>query len=519
MTARYWPLKRGFIITSPFGPRPGGFHTGTDFGWFGGSAGLPVYAIQSGTVIYAGAADGYGGPAPAGWLVIDSIDAEGSGCLEYGHIISEVQPGQHVTAGQRIGRINPDEATNGGVSPHLHVSSMPREYNPGTKQDVIPRLRNALYPDEKPTPSKPKTGGAMREIDWTSAGVNSSSRYGSAVRLWVQHTQEGNGTAESLARYLQNPSSGVSYHYTGDDASNTIVAVVDTDRASWSVLDANPYTINFCYAGSRADMSRQEWLDKFGRTIDYAAFLFVQDAIKYNPLAPQVIDYADVRRGRSGATDHKGITVGLGIGDHTDVGPNYPWDVFMAAVERHAKGTNITVVVNAIDEQAKVTPWLGTRITQGENTCPDGRGRWAQFEHGYIYWTPTTGARPIPTNIFETWAELEYETGPLGYPVNYHTVLPVEGEPKVGDVQAFEGGVIYRRYGQPGYWVHGAIGERWKRDGFESSLWGWPISNETKFPGGAYQDFERGRITWSEDNTLGLKPTDGPDEIVPATTH
>ncbi|AEV52247.1 putative lysin [Nocardia phage NBR1] len=359
----------------------------------------------------------------------------------------------------------------------------------------------------------------MRELDWTAGGVNSSGRYGSAVRLFVLHTQEGNGTAESLARYLQNPNSGVSYHYTGDDASDTIVDVVDTDRASWSVLDANPYTINACFAGSRASQSRAEWVNKFSKTMDEFARLFVQDAAKYNPLAPVVIDYADVSRGRSGATDHRGITVGLGIGDHTDVGPNFPWDIFMGHVARHASGQNIPVVVNMIDQMAKAAPWLGTRKTKGENVTPDGRGRWAEFESGYIYWTPTTGARPIPLNIFQTWADLGYERGPLGYPVAFHTVLPVEGEEKVGDVQAFEGGVIYRKYGQPGFYVRGAIGETWKRAGFERSRWGWPKSNEVPLQGGAYQEFEGGRIFWSADGTMGLVPMDGPDEIVPGPAH
>lgn len=60
--ARFWPLESGRIITSPFGPRDGDIHTGVDFGWPGGSAGKPVYAIQAGTVIFAGAAQGYGGP-------------------------------------------------------------------------------------------------------------------------------------------------------------------------------------------------------------------------------------------------------------------------------------------------------------------------------------------------------------------------------------------------------------------------------------------------------------------------
>lgn len=357
----------------------------------------------------------------------------------------------------------------------------------------------------------------MHEIDETGVSPNHSSRWGSNVRLFVLHTQEGRGTARSLANYLQAAASQVSYHYSIDD--DTCIAVIDTDRASWSVLDANPYTINLCFAGSSVNMSRQEWIDRYSNAIDYAARLFVQDAAKYDPLSPMVIDYTDVGRGRSGATDHKGITDGLGIGSHTDVGPNFPWNLFIAAVARYAKGLPIAPLVNMIDEQAKVTPWLGARVTVGENTCPDGRGRWVQFEHGYIYWTPTTGARPIPTNLFEAWAELGWERGPLGYPVAYHTVLPISGEVTIGDVQAFEHGVLYRRHGQPGYWVHGAIGARWAREGYENSRWGWPISNETAFEGGAVQDFEYGRITWSADGTLGLDIVDGPDEIVPAPSH
>jgi peptidoglycan hydrolase-like protein with peptidoglycan-binding domain len=151
---RYWPVGRGHIITSKFGWRPGGFHSGTDFGWPGGSAGKPVYAAQSGTVIYAGGAQGYGGPDPAGWLVIDSSRAEGGGCVEYGHIIREVARGDHVTAGQRIAYINPNRQTNGGVAPHLHLSVMPREYNPSAKIDPVPWLGNAVIPDATPAPAE-----------------------------------------------------------------------------------------------------------------------------------------------------------------------------------------------------------------------------------------------------------------------------------------------------------------------------------------------------------------------------
>ncbi|EUA24061.1 gp25 domain protein [Mycobacterium xenopi 3993] len=58
------------------------------------------------------------------------------------------------------------------------------------------------------------------------------------------HTQEGDGNADSLARYLADPASQVSYHYTistgyPHDDGVTVCDVVDTDLASWSVGDAN----------------------------------------------------------------------------------------------------------------------------------------------------------------------------------------------------------------------------------------------------------------------------------------
>ncbi|GAB3135729.1 hypothetical protein GCM10027289_29870 [Tsukamurella serpentis] len=150
MTTRFHPLDRGYQITSPFGPRDGGFHTGIDFGWPGGSAGRPIYAVQSGTVIYAGAASGYGGPDPAGWLVIDSDDSQGGGVFEYGHLIREVGVGDQVRAGQRIARVNPNSNTNGGVAPHCHISYMPYAYNPGAKKDWRGLLDGALYPGDTP---------------------------------------------------------------------------------------------------------------------------------------------------------------------------------------------------------------------------------------------------------------------------------------------------------------------------------------------------------------------------------
>lgn len=358
----------------------------------------------------------------------------------------------------------------------------------------------------------------FKEINQLGISPNKSQRWGTRPRLWVLHTEEGNQDALGLARYLQNPANEVSYHYTADNA--IVVDVVDTDFASWSVLDANPYCINFCFAGSRASQSRQVWLDKFGNAIAASAWLFVEDAKKYGFKNIRELTNAEVGKGLSGGTDHGGITYGLGIGNHTDVGLNFPWDVWNARVAEYLNGEApkppipVVPVPNKIAEIAKVSPWLGKKTTEGDElSCPDGRGKYAFFENGAVYFTPETEARPIPKYLLDPFAQLGYETGPLGYPVAFHTILPD------GEVQAFERGVLYRKGhpGQdekPGYFVTGLIGERWKRSGFEGGPFGWPISNEVDFNGGKYQDFEKGRITFDPSMVVGEVTHGAQDQLI-----
>ena len=109
------PVPKGFVVTSGFGPRAGGYHWGTDFGKEGGSGGQPIYAVRDGLITRAGAASGFGQ-----WITLDVDAQHGGGLYVYGHIIPEVTVGQRVIEGQRIGHINPDSSTNGGVAPHLH---------------------------------------------------------------------------------------------------------------------------------------------------------------------------------------------------------------------------------------------------------------------------------------------------------------------------------------------------------------------------------------------------------------
>ncbi|WP_132994157.1 N-acetylmuramoyl-L-alanine amidase [Gordonia zhaorongruii] len=147
-----------------------------------------------------------------------------------------------------------------------------------------------------------------------------------------------------------------------------------------------------------------------------------------------------------------------------------------------------------IASEAATAAWLGDRITDGVTPTRDGVGRFAEFRNGAVYWNPRVAggaAIAVPSHVHDVWQKNGWEQGFLGYPVRRHAV--VEG---VGDIQAFQGGVVYRRYGEPGFPVRGVIGDRWAMEGYEVGPLGWPVSDEYAYDGGKKQDFENGSLVW-----------------------
>ena len=56
--------------------------------------------------------------------------------------------------------------------------------------------------------------------------------------------------------------------------------------------------------------------------------------------------------------------------------------------------------------------------TTDESGTPDGVGRYNHFQNGSIYWTPQLGAFEVEGVIHAKWAESGWEKGPLGYPTS-----------------------------------------------------------------------------------------------------
>jgi len=166
-------------------------------------------------------------------------------------------------------------------------------------------------------------------IDRPSAGRTPRT---ARVTNFILHTQEGDSSAESLAKYCDG-SRNVSYHYTLRDG--ILCRLVDPKLyASWSVLSANPFTINLCFAGSHAKWTRQQWLAR-ERDIEIAAFVAVRDCREAG--VPVDVIRPPYTRVAAGITDHRYVTQALKVGTHLDVGDGFPWDRLQFHIDRFTK--------------------------------------------------------------------------------------------------------------------------------------------------------------------------------------
>lgn len=122
--------------SSPFGPRNGGQHNGTDYP--GGGEGQPIFAFADGVVVRSGPADGFGQ-----WIVIDHNLGGKRVSSVYGHMWPDdllVRAGQQVKAGQPIARVGNNGHSTG---PHLHFELWEGGRFGGRPVDPHPHVQSA----------------------------------------------------------------------------------------------------------------------------------------------------------------------------------------------------------------------------------------------------------------------------------------------------------------------------------------------------------------------------------------
>ena len=72
----------------------------------------------------------------------------------------------------------------------------------------------------------------------------------------------------------------------------------------------------------------------------------------------------------------------------------------------------------------------GMNSVLGAPTSPEdsaeGNARYVTFAKGAMYWSPEIGAEPITGAIYDAWASLSYERGPLGLPTSAEIQEPLQ---------------------------------------------------------------------------------------------
>jgi len=165
----------------------------------------------------------------------------------------------------------------------------------------------------------------------------SSPRYGARI-LWVTlHTAEGARTVDSLYGFFdrnQNASS-----HAGADGYQLSGSWVPDERSAWTLLNGNPRSLNLEMCGfarwSRAQWLSEGWVDGVWnpRQMIRNAAAWARQKCDAHEIPRRLLTAEQVGRGESGIIDHARYTFGTGDGDHTDVGDNFPWDVFFADLQ------------------------------------------------------------------------------------------------------------------------------------------------------------------------------------------
>lgn len=143
---------------------------------------------------------------------------------------------------------------------------------------------------------------------------------------------------------------------------------------------------------------------------------------------------------------------------------------------------------------------LGYPLTN-ERATPDGKGRFAHFEHGSIYWTPDTNAWAVLGDFVNAWGGAGWEQGPMGYPSGARR--DVAG----GSAQDFTGGLIARGKDLDAQAVYGDIAKAYRAAGGPEGSLGFPLTGELPLrDGGRFQRFEHGAIYWTPELGAHIVP-------------
>jgi hypothetical protein len=154
------------------------------------------------------------------------------------------------------------------------------------------------------------------------------------IRVIVVHDMEapeGPKTAENVAKWFSTlPASSKASAHVCVDNDSAVRCVADGDRA-WHAPGANSDGLGIELAGY-ARQSRAEWLDQYSKgVLENAARVVAGWCLKHN-IPARKLTPSELKAGKRGIVGHRDVSAAYGQTDHSDPGPNFPWDYFLGRV-------------------------------------------------------------------------------------------------------------------------------------------------------------------------------------------
>ena len=138
------------------------------------------------------------------------------------------------------------------------------------------------------------------------------------------------------------------------------------------------------------------------------------------------------------------------------------------------------------------TGFLGPATSELVADTPDAKGFHVDYQHGHIYWSPTSGAHTIIGPIYDKWMSQGGTKSGFGFPMT--------DDAATADNQArfntFSIGAIYSNPRTGAHLVYGNIYLKWVAIGGEP-VYGYPVADEAPAGHGRVSEFTGGNIYWS----------------------
>ncbi|GAB2858751.1 hypothetical protein GCM10022221_67830 [Actinocorallia aurea] len=144
-------------------------------------------------------------------------------------------------------------------------------------------------------------------------------------------TASARGKAASTAKYFASQASGGSAHYIVDaGGASTEEHCLPDDAVAWHA-PPNTGSIGIEICG-QATYTRAQWLDSKVWPAVAAAAARTRELCERHGVPVKRLTVAQVARGERGVCGHVDVSQAFDKSDHTDPGPNFPWEEFMKAV-------------------------------------------------------------------------------------------------------------------------------------------------------------------------------------------